>query len=162
SIARARRAGHASQALPLSPAEKAVLEARLSLERRFRPLQAELMSRAARVGAGIDASRRPGWRPPRATGTRRFATAGAAQAPAPGVRRPPAREATSRFASRRTASPAAGGGGASWGDGRFTLDPADTVVNPVDPPPHNRTFYRKHAEALSRFYDVMSYGHVRV
>ena len=53
-------------------------------------------------------------------------------------------------------------GTASTGDGKFNLDPADTVNNPVDRPPHNRTFYRKHHEALERYYDVQSYGRVRI
>jgi len=51
-------------------------------------------------------------------------------------------------------------GSESTGNGRFNLDPADTNANPVDRPPHNRTFYRKHLEALSRYYDAQSYGRV--
>ncbi|HEY6196241.1 MAG TPA: immune inhibitor A domain-containing protein, partial [Candidatus Eisenbacteria bacterium] len=54
------------------------------------------------------------------------------------------------------------GGSASSGDGHFNLDPADTNANPVDRPPHNRDFYAAHAEALSRFYDVQSFGRVRL
>ncbi|MEO5618440.1 MAG: T9SS type A sorting domain-containing protein [Candidatus Eisenbacteria bacterium] len=53
-------------------------------------------------------------------------------------------------------------GGASTGNGRFNLDPADTIANPVDRPPHHRTFFRKHLEALSRYYDAQSYGRVVV
>src|SRR5262249_30608844 len=40
--------------------------------------------------------------------------------------------------------------------------PADTVSDPVDKPPHNRAFYQAQAEALTRYYDVQSYGRVRV
>ncbi|HEV2105736.1 MAG TPA: immune inhibitor A domain-containing protein, partial [Candidatus Eisenbacteria bacterium] len=54
------------------------------------------------------------------------------------------------------------GGAKSTGDGRFDLDPADTVADPVDRPPHDRTFYQDHGEALSRYYDAMSYGQVVV
>src|SRR5689334_18632150 len=98
--------------------------------------------------------RRPGWRPPAAASRRRFATDGVAVAPAP--------IDTVRVAFIRIDFLTDRGGSASTGDGKFILDPADTVVNPVDMPPHNRTFYRKHGEALSRYYDVQSYGNVRV
>src|SRR5262249_4323987 len=54
------------------------------------------------------------------------------------------------------------GGSQSSGNGRFNLNPADTIENPVDKPPHNRTFFRKHHEALARYYDAMSYGRVVV
>src|SRR5204863_58936 len=62
-LARAQRAGRPSRAQALTPAERATLEARLARVRAFRPQERELQSRAARVGAGIPASRRPGWRP---------------------------------------------------------------------------------------------------
>ena len=153
-VMRAQRSGRKAPGQPLSAAERATLDARLTRQREFRPLERELQSRAARVGPGITASRRPGWRPPVAGATRRFAVDGAALAPPP--------TDTIRCAFIRLDFLADRGGSASSGDGRFNLDPADTVDNPVDPPPHNRTFYRKHGEALSRYYDVQSYGRVRV
>jgi M6 family metalloprotease-like protein len=54
------------------------------------------------------------------------------------------------------------GGDESSGDGRFNLNPADSASQPVDRPPHNRRFYQSHLESLHRFYDVMSYGRVRI
>jgi M6 family metalloprotease-like protein len=152
-LLRAQRAGRPANAQALTPAERAVLEARLSRERAFRPQELELQSRAGKVGAGINASRRPGWQPPLVSrAVRRFATDGA----------PPAPQDTVRLAIIRVDFLSDRGGSASSGDGRFILDPSDTVANPVDMPPHNRTFYRKHGEALARYYDVMSYGRVRV
>jgi M6 family metalloprotease-like protein len=52
------------------------------------------------------------------------------------------------------------GGGLSSGDGRFDLSGPDTTAAPIDRPPHNRTFYEAHLEALRRYYDVQSYGGV--
>ena len=52
-------------------------------------------------------------------------------------------------------------GNASTGDGRFDLRVGVSGI-PVDPPPHNKTFYDAHAEALRRFYDVQSYGHLAI
>ena len=151
-VLRAQRSGRPARAQALNPAERATLEARLARQRAFLPLEAELHSRAARVGAGINASRRPGWRPPLAAGTRRSAVEIAAPAPTD----------TIRVAFLRIDFLTDRGGSASTGDGRFILDPGDTIANPVDPPPHNRTFYRKHGEALARYYDVQSYGRVRI
>jgi len=54
------------------------------------------------------------------------------------------------------------GGSLSSGDGRFDLSGPDTTVAPIDRPPHNRTFYQSHIEALRRFYDVQSYGGVAI
>ena len=152
-LARDQRAGRPARAGALTAAERAILDQRLARQKAFRPQEEELHSRAARVGAGLDANRRPGWRPA-ATSRRRFSTDGTAIAPAP--------TDTIRVAFIRIDFLADRGGSASTGDGRFILDPADTIANPVDPPPHNRTFYRKHGEALARFYDVQSYGNVRV
>ena len=49
------------------------------------------------------------------------------------------------------------GGAASTGNGRFDLSGPDTLALPIDPPPHNRTFFSKHLEALGRFHDAQSY-----
>src|SRR5262245_51762805 len=80
-ILRAQRAGRTPRALAMTPAERATLEARMARQKQFLPLEAELHRRAARVGAGLSASRRPGWRLPSAGGVRRFATDGAAPPP---------------------------------------------------------------------------------
>src|SRR5438093_9189836 len=50
------------------------------------------------------------------------------------------------------------GGDKSTGNGRFDLSGPDTLVPPIDRPPHNRSFYQAHVQALSRYYDVQSYG----
>src|SRR5262245_17037577 len=153
-VLRAQRSGRPAPGQPMSAAELATLNARLARQREFRPLERELQSRAARLGPGIAASRRPGWRPPVANTVRRFTVDGAPPPPAP--------VDTIRCAFIRLDFLTDRGGSASSGDGTFNLNPADTVDNPVDMPPHNRTFYRKHGEALARYYDVQSYGRVRV
>lgn len=54
------------------------------------------------------------------------------------------------------------GGDLSSGDGRFDLSGPDTMMAPIDRPPHNRTFYLAHLEALRRYYDAQSYGRVDI
>jgi M6 family metalloprotease-like protein len=54
------------------------------------------------------------------------------------------------------------GGDLSSGTGRFDLSGPDTTAAPIDRPPHNRTFYLSHLEALRRYYDVQSYGRVAI
>ncbi len=45
------------------------------------------------------------------------------------------------------------------GDGRFDLRrDAEARAIPIDPPPHDRTYFERHLEALSRYYRVMSGG----
>ena len=39
------------------------------------------------------------------------------------------------------------GGVGSTGDGKFDLSGPDTLALPIDPPPHNRTFFARHLEA---------------
>jgi M6 family metalloprotease-like protein len=50
------------------------------------------------------------------------------------------------------------GGSNSTGNGRFDLSGPDSTVPPIDPPPHNRTFFARHAEALGRYFGAQSYG----
>jgi M6 family metalloprotease-like protein len=54
------------------------------------------------------------------------------------------------------------GGPKSSGDGGFDLSGPDTMAAPIDRPPHNRTFYLAHLEALRRYYDVQTYGRVAI
>jgi M6 family metalloprotease-like protein len=99
------------------------------------------------------AARRAGWKPAPAT-SNTFARAIA------GTGGPVGPPDTIRIAFLRVEFENDRDGGASSGNGRFNLNPADTIDNPVDRPPHNRTFFRKHLEALSRYYDAQSYGRV--
>ena len=154
-----QRRGEAVRAEALLPAERAVLQARLERQRKFHSLEQELHARAFKLGAGMSASRRPGWRAPVA-----FAKGADGKL---GLRPlfgnpPPDPQDTIRIALLRIDFSNDRGGSASSGTGRFNLDPADTLANPVDRPPHNRDFYVAHAEALSRYYDVQTYGRVRV
>jgi M6 family metalloprotease-like protein len=148
--------GEAVRAVALTPAESAVLQARLARQRSFHALEQELHARAFKVGAGSNASRRPGWQPPLASGK------GGLGRSAPEAIGPPPVQDTIRIALLRIDFLADRGGSASSGTGQFNLDPADTIANPVDRPPHNRDFYLSHAEALQRYYDVQSFGRVRV
>ena len=52
------------------------------------------------------------------------------------------------------------GGSESSGDGRFDLSTPGDAAPPIDRPPHNRSFYMAHHEALARYYDTQSYGRV--
>lgn len=54
------------------------------------------------------------------------------------------------------------GGSESSGDGRFDLSGPDPNVPPIDRPPHNRTFYEKHLDALGRYYFAQTYGRVQI
>lgn len=148
-----QRRGIVPRAAAMTPAERAVLQQRLDRQRAARAIEDTMHARASRVGAGITANRRRGWRPPQAAagkpGTSAFA-------PAVGT------VDTIRVALLRIDFLEDRLGPASSGDGRFNLDPADTIANPVDRPPHNRDFYRAHGEALSRYYDAQTYGQVHV
>jgi M6 family metalloprotease-like protein len=149
------RRGVPVRADALTPAETAILKARLARQRDFHAFEKELHARAFKQGAGSSASRRPGWRPPLASAKNGFAPSALTQAP-------PVAQDTIRIALLRIDFLEDRGGTASSGTGRFNLDPADTLANPVDRPPHNRDFYLAHGEALQRYYDVQSYGRVRV
>lgn len=112
-----------------------------------------------RRGAAIDwssrASRRRGWQAPVAplrSPRGALALAGAADTPPD----------TIRIAFIRVDFGSDRGGDASTGNGHFDLAPYDTTQPPIDPPPHNRQFFQDHLEALSRFYDVMSYGRTKI
>jgi M6 family metalloprotease-like protein len=137
-----------------------------ALQQRARENEALLLKRSHLVPhvlsePGVDwspfASRRLGWRAP-LKAIRDIRTSSTASGPAIAAGPPD----TITVAVIRIDFLNDRGGDASSGTGRFNLDPADTVNNPVDRPPHNRTFYRKHLEALSRYYDAMTYGRVVV
>ncbi len=97
------------------------------------------------------AARRPGWRP--------SWHGRAALTPADAAGLPPD---TIRVAIIRIDFLRDRDGGQSTGNGRFDLSGPDTTVVPIDRPPHDRTFYARHLEALGRYYDAESYGRVVV
>jgi len=142
-VQRLHRAGLPIPAV-LSPAEQRVQAER---ERRWRSFD-DVLS-----GPGADwsmaAQRRVGWRPRPAFGPqeRGAARVGAAVEPE-----------TIRVAFIRLDF--AADRGASTGDGRFDLSTPGPGAIPIDPPPHNRHFFELHLEALSRYYEAMSYGRV--
>jgi len=131
----------------MSPAQAAIQSQRLQRWRAIRDVVAP-----PGVDRSLRAARRPGAPPAPAARDPRHAKPGRIDAPPI-----PVRVAFIRidFASDR-------GGDKSSGDGKFILDPADTVDDPVDRPPHNRAFYQSHLEALSRFYTAQSYGRVLI
>ncbi len=150
------RRGLPSRAVALRADERAALNARFERRRAFHAHEAALHAAAFRVGPSLHSSRRRDWRPPAPAAdprARAFSATGIAPAPPPD---------TLRVAFLRVDFLGDRGGNASSGTGRFNLDPSDTLANPVDRTPHNRDFYRKHGEALSRYFDVQSYGRVRV
>lgn len=150
-----QRRGREPRAVPLTADEVRVQRARMERQRIAHDIKHEMMSRAQGVDRSLAASRRPGWRPPAAT----LVDPKTGRVPAFGSVVP---VDTLRVAFLRIDFLADREGTASTGDGRFNLDRADTLVNPVDRPPHNRAFFVKHGEALSRYYDAQTYGRVRV
>ncbi len=47
-------------------------------------------------------------------------------------------------------------------DGRFDLGNGESLGVVIDPPPHNRTFFLSHLEAMSRYWEIQSYGNLVV
>ena len=150
----AARERAAAPGAPLGARERAAIAARAERQKAFREHEAELHRAAYRVGPTLASSRRRGWTAPAksAAASPRFATDGVLAVPTDTV----------RVAFLRVDFLTDRGGSASTGTGQFNLAPEDTIANPVDRPPHNRTFYRKHGEALASYYDVQSYGRVRI
>ncbi len=145
-VERLQRAGLPAPA-PMTAAEERIQAER---ERRWRSFDDVLSAPGA--DWSLAAQRRVGWRPRPAPGPRsRLAGAGAVAWAEPET----IRVAFLRldFAADR---------GASTGDGRFDLSAPGPEAVPIDPPPHDRTFFQRHLEALSRYYDAMSYGRVVV
>src|SRR5262245_54112872 len=85
-LPRSKRTSLPTSAEAMKPADLATLEARLARRKAFLPLEAELHARAARVGAGPTASRRPSWRAAAGAATRRFAIEGAPPPPTDTIR----------------------------------------------------------------------------
>ena len=52
------------------------------------------------------------------------------------------------------------GGDKSSGDGRFELQPRDSINRPLDPTPHDKAFFVSHGEALRRYYHDQMGGRV--
>ena len=155
---------------PLVPPADAARSSRLGPGARTTMTPEELLMQTARLERwrsgrdlithpGVDwsarASRRRGWHAPAgAARDPNASTSGAAPAAGgPNI---------TRVAFIRIDFATDRGGIASSGNGKFDLVPGDTVDNPVDRPPHNRTFYATHLEALSRYYLAQSYGRERI
>jgi M6 family metalloprotease-like protein len=134
----------------MRPAE---LQAQSALIRRWRSFP-DVVTRPGFDGS-VRAARRVGWKPPVAP----LRAQHTALSLAPEAAAPPD---TLRIAFIRIDFLHDRGGDASTGNGRFDLAPYDTTTPPIDPPPHDRRFFEDHLEALSRFYDVMSYGRTKV
>lgn len=145
-VARLERAGRPAPA-PMTEAER---YGQAERERRWRAFDDVLSAPGA--DWSLRAQRRVGWRPRAVPGPQSRATGTAAAAWA--------EPETIRVAFIRIDFAADRAGGGSTGDGRFDLTVAGPDAIPIDPPPHNRSFFRRHLEALSRYYDAMSYGRV--
>ncbi len=156
-LASARDKGIIARGAPMNASERTVLEARLARQRAFLPVQRQLFSPGRAIDRSLFGNRRVGWQPP----------IGASRDPRQPMRMqrfgttiaPPD---TIHLAIIRIDFLNDRGGAKSSGTGRFNLDAADTVDNPVDRPPHNRAFYVSQGEALRRYYDQQSYGRVVV
>ncbi len=148
------RDGLTPWAAPLTARDRSVLLRRMDRRRAFLAHEEELHRAAFRVGPSLASSRRRGWRPP--------APAKAGAAAFAGTRAAASHVDTVRVAFLRVDFLNDRSGSGSTGNGRFNLAPGDTFANPVDRPPHNRDYFRKHGEALSRYFDAQSYGRVRV
>ncbi len=144
--ARLLQRGLRTDALPMRPDEIAAQSARERAARRFPHVV---------TAPGLDWSksgnRRVGWiRPPR--GAAAVARAAALELPPPD---------TLRVAIVRIDFRTDRGGAASTGNGRFETTP-DTQSPPIDRPARDLAYFKSHAEALSRYYDVQTYGRVVV
>ena len=137
---------------------EATLKARFDRKRAFQRLETELHRAAFKVGPSLSSSRRRGWQPPaRSSGQHSFeSSAGLYDPPLP------SEIDTVRMAFIRIDFLNDRGGSASSGTGQFNMVAADTFANPVDHPPHDRSFYVSHAEALSRYIEAQSYGRIRL
>ena len=156
-LATAREKGLTPRGAPMSAAERAIVTARLQRQREFEPLQQQLFSPGKRIDRSLFGNRRVGWVPP--LGSRRDPAHAQRLSGTGSEVAPPD---TIHLAFLRIDFLNDRGGAKSSGTGRFNLDPADTVDDPVDRPPHNRDYYRSHAEALRRYYEAQSYGRVVV
>src|SRR6185503_18060253 len=45
-------------------------------------------------------------------------------------------------------------------DGKFDLRDGSALGIVIDPPPHNRSYFLSHLEALRRYWNFTSYGHL--
>ncbi len=142
--AEARRRGIVPRGAVMTPAEQRAYELRAARQRAFQPMERVLPGRGPRVDRARLRSHAE--LPPGEPGGA-FARQG--------VSAPPD---TIHMALLRVDFLNDRGGSASTGDGRFDLSGPDPNAVPLDRPPHNRTFYQKHAEALQRYYEAMSYG----
>jgi M6 family metalloprotease-like protein len=141
--AKLARRGPLNAAL-LNPAEQRHLA---DLEKRWRSFPDILTH--GHVNWSQNASRRSGWRAqPRA------AKSGSASAQNTTLSPPD----TLHVAFLRIDFAHDRGGAASTGDGHFDLSGPDTTLPPIDRPPHNRTYFQSHAEALKRYHEAQSYG----
>ncbi|MFI5371172.1 MAG: FG-GAP-like repeat-containing protein [Candidatus Eisenbacteria bacterium] len=152
--AEAARRGHPWTGPLLTPDQTRAGEART---RQWRSVP-HLLS-APGVDWSMRARRRRGWTPSPAAAARNPQTRLAANAPERILAGPPD---TIRVAFIRVDFLNDRAGDQTTGNGRFVLDPADSVYEPVDRPPHDRAFYQSHLEALARYYDAQSYGRVVV
>jgi M6 family metalloprotease-like protein len=125
-------------------------------------LEEELHRRAFRAGPSLSASRRVGWVAPAFVAKSAKPAKGAAPNATAFDPPLPSEIDTVRMALLRIDFLSDRRGSASTGTGRFNFVAADTFANPVDPPPHDRAFYRSHAEALTRYYSAQSYGRIHV
>jgi M6 family metalloprotease-like protein len=125
-------------------------------------IERALAARVQRWRSFHDVLSRPGvdWSPAR---ERRHGPSSLARrvgaTPAPGDEVAPE---TLRVALLRIDFSADRGGSASTGDGHFDLSQPGANAVPIDPAPHDRRFFEKHMEALSRYYGEMSYGRVKI
>jgi M6 family metalloprotease-like protein len=152
--AEAARRGHPWHGVVLTPDQAAAEAAR---DRQWRSFPHVLA--APGIDWSVRARRRRGWVPTPATAIRNPHARVDAAAPARVLAGPPD---TIRVAFIRIDFLTDRAGDQTTGDGRFVLDPADSVDMPVDRPPHDRAFFQSHLEALSRFYNAQSYGRVVV
>jgi M6 family metalloprotease-like protein len=157
-LRRAQPGSAAGKGAPALPAEDLqILQRKVELERSL-----PHMLSTPKVDWSPRAARRRGWVAPatamRNPHEREFGAAARASAQAVADTPPD----TIRIAFIRVDFMHDRAGDQTTGNGRFDLSGPDTTLPPIDRAPHNRTFYQKHLEALSRYYDVQSYGRVRI
>lgn len=142
--AKLARGGAAARARVMTPAQQ---RQQALLEQRWRSVPDHMSH--GRFDWSRNASRRQSWVSPRA----RRAAAAIDPAAASALEPDTLRVAIIRIDFLNDRDDAA-----STGTGKFDLSGPDTLLPPIDRPPHNRTFFSKHGEALKRYNEAQNYG----
>ncbi|MFN8587954.1 MAG: FG-GAP-like repeat-containing protein [Candidatus Eisenbacteria bacterium] len=147
-------------AAPMTAAEQREMTLRADRQRIALPIKRQAMGAGLQLDRSLDGYRRPNFRDDAWAREAAAAARASAARNATGEALPP--PTVVRMAMLRVDFLEDRGGNQSTGTGRFDLSGPDSTLPPIDRAPHNKRFYDMHARALERYYDVMSYGRVKL